>query len=134
MNVLVITNARLTKDPVLNERTIPSTDTKAKVCNFSVAVNDTNSAGVIRTDYFNVAAWRGAAEACQKYLRKGLRVNINGSVGLDTRIWNGKQYCSLAIHKAKVEFVDFAEAGEYDVEVEAAPAPAEEEDEIPFDV
>lgn len=49
---------------------------------FNIAVNRpfTNSAGERVADYFDVITWRGLAERCAKYLFKGSKVGVNGSV------------------------------------------------------
>jgi len=49
---------------------------------FTVAVNRpfANSAGEHVADYFDVIAWRMLAERCAKYLYKGCKVGIHGSV------------------------------------------------------
>ena len=49
---------------------------------FSVAVNRdyTGEDGKRETDFFNVTVWRGRAENCGKYLKKGNKVAIVGSI------------------------------------------------------
>lgn len=67
----------LTHDPEIAE-----TPTGVTVCKFSVAVNrkykDDN--GEVVTDFFNVVAWRGLAENCGKYLAKGKKVAVVGTL------------------------------------------------------
>ncbi len=73
--VLLIGN--LTRDPELSE-----TSGGVAVCHFSVAVTrDFASAdGTRETDFFNVTVWRGRAETCGKYLKKGNKVAVMGSL------------------------------------------------------
>lgn len=49
---------------------------------FTIAVNRPyiNSAGERVADYFEIIAWRTLADRCAKYLFKGSKVGINGSV------------------------------------------------------
>lgn len=67
----------LTKDPESS-----STQSGVMFTRFTVAVNRpfTNAAGERVADYFNVICWRQLAERCHKYLFKGNKVGIVGSV------------------------------------------------------
>lgn len=60
----------LTADPV--EKT---TQSGKQLTTFTVAVNDHG-----KTDFFRVTAWNGLAEICRKYLVKGRKVAVWGSV------------------------------------------------------
>jgi single-strand DNA-binding protein len=75
----------LTKDPELSE-----TPNGLAVCKFSIAVSRdySNSEGTRETDFFNITVWRGRAESCGKYLRKGSKVSVVGS--LQTRSYEDK--------------------------------------------
>lgn len=50
--------------------------------NFRVAVQRrfTNQQGVREADFFNVIAWRNTADFCNRYLTKGRRVCVEGSM------------------------------------------------------
>lgn len=67
----------LTRDPESG-----TTNSGTNFTRFQVAVNRpfTNSAGEHVADYFDVICWRQLAEHCAKYLFKGNKVGINGSV------------------------------------------------------
>lgn len=80
MNKLIIIG-NLTKDPELLETPSGISYTK-----FTVAVsrNYTNSDGERETDFFDITAWRERAELCVKYLRKGNKVGVVGSVQFRT--------------------------------------------------
>lgn len=67
----------LTKDPDLSE-----TSNGVAVCKFSVAVSRdyANADGERETDFFNITVWRGRAENCGKYLKKGNKVAIVGTL------------------------------------------------------
>ena len=81
----VILVGNLTRDPELTE-----TPTGVAVCRFAIAVSrDYASAdGTRETDFFNITVWRGRAENCGKYLKKGNKVAIVGS--LQTRSYEDK--------------------------------------------
>ena len=73
----VILIGNLTRDPELTE-----TPNGTSVCRFSIAVqrdyagNDGNR----ETDFFNITVWNRRAENCGKYLKKGNKVAIVGSL------------------------------------------------------
>ena len=75
----------LTKDPELR-----STQSGVSVCNFTIAVNRRfkNANGQQETDYLNIIAWRQLAELCSKYLAKGRKVAVMGSI--QTRTYEAK--------------------------------------------
>lgn len=39
-----------------------------------------DSDGNIQTDFFNIIAWRGLAENCEKFLSKGKKIAVIGSI------------------------------------------------------
>ena len=73
----VILVGNLTRDPELTE-----TPNGTAVCRFAIAVSRdyANSEGTRETDFFNITVWRGRAENCGKYLKKGNKVAIVGSL------------------------------------------------------
>ncbi len=73
----VILIGNLTRDPELNE-----TSSGVARCTFAVAVTRdyANSDGTRETDFFNITVWRRLAENCGKYLKKGNKVAIIGSL------------------------------------------------------
>ena len=75
----------LTRDPEMR-----STQSGVAVCNFSIAVNRRfkNASGEQETDFLNVIAWRQLAELCGKYLAKGRKVAVTGSI--QTRQYEAK--------------------------------------------
>jgi len=99
-NLHIIGN--LTKDPELR-----STTAGVNVCGFTVAVNrpKTQNNPEPGADFFNVSAWRGLGENCAKYLYKGAKVSVVGSVSV--REWenNGKHGASLEVKADDVEFL-----------------------------
>ena len=75
----------LTRDPELTE-----TPNGTAVCRFSIAVSRdyAGADGNRATDFFNITVWRGRAENCGKYLKKGNKVAVVGS--LQTRSYEDK--------------------------------------------
>ena len=67
----------LTRDPELS-----TTNSGISVCRISIAVSRrfANADGSRETDFFNVVAWRAIAENCAKYLKKGSKIAVIGSI------------------------------------------------------
>ena len=145
MNRLTIIG-NLTHDPEL--RTTPSGDS---VCSFSVAVNrrqrrDAQNNGQPEADFFRVSAWRQLGENCAKYLAKGRKVAVVGSVSVHTYQANdGSTRATLEVNATDVEFLssrnDGEAAGGYaapaapeapSADSQAAGFTAVETDELPF--
>jgi single-strand DNA-binding protein len=81
------------------------------VTKFSIAVNrySKTSSGERReeTDWYNISAWRGLAETCEKYLHKGSKVYIEGR--LAPRKYadrNGVQQTSLDVTMTEMQMLD----------------------------
>jgi len=132
----------LTRDPELR-----STRDGISVCSFTVAVNRrvrNAEAGQPEADFFRVSAWRGLGENCAKYLAKGRKVAVTGSVSVNTYTGNdGNMRASLEVTADDVEFLTpRGEAGEAPAaapRVQAAPAAPQsngfvqvDDDELPF--
>lgn len=101
MNRLTIIG-NLTGEPEL--RTTPN---GKSVCNFSVAVNRRNKVdGQPDADFFRVSAWNQLGENCGKYLAKGRKVAVIGSVSIRTyETQNGKHGATMEIMAQEVEFL-----------------------------
>ena len=102
MNKLTIIG-NLTRDPELR-----TTASGVNVCSFTVAVNKRvkKDGEQQDADFFRVSAWRGLADVCSKYLAKGRKVAVVGSVSLHTyEAQNGKQGASLEVVADDVEFL-----------------------------
>ncbi|MCK5610723.1 single-stranded DNA-binding protein [Candidatus Pacearchaeota archaeon] len=69
----------------------------SNVCNFSVATSQTwkDKSGVKqeKTEWHNVKAWGKLGEICQKYLKSGSQVFIEGSI--EYRENDGKYYTDI---------------------------------------
>lgn len=93
----------LTRDP---EHT--ATPSGVSVCRFSIAVNRnyTNSNGEREADFINIVTWRGLADNCGKFLTKGNKVAVSGSI--QTRSYedkDGNKRYSTEVVADDVEFL-----------------------------
>ncbi|MDX2160933.1 MAG: single-stranded DNA-binding protein [bacterium] len=81
------------------------------VCSFSVAVtrrwqDKGNNETKERTVWYRVSAWRGLAETCNQYVRKGMQIMVVGQV--DTRAYTdnaGQPAASLELTADTVQFL-----------------------------
>lgn len=133
MNKITIIG-NLTRDPELR-----STRDGIAVCSFTVAVNRRAKPGQPQeADYFRVTAWRGLAENCKKFLGKGRKVAVVGSVSVSTYTGNdGSTRASLDVTADDVEFLSARDGLEGTAAAPAAPKTEEfiaisDEDELPF--
>lgn len=105
MQRIVITG-NLTADPEVR-----STSTGKDVCNFTVAVKRQMTEG---TDFFRVTAWGGTAINCGKYLSKGKKVAIFGTVSASAyTAKNGEVKANLELNAMDVEFLSPKEKDDF---------------------
>ena len=135
MNSLTIIG-NVTRDPETH-----NTNNGKSVCNFTVAVNrrqkDENGNSI--ADFFRVAAWGKTGEICQKFLAKGRKVAVMGSVSASCYVPKdgGEPRGQLEVFAENVEFLSPKDEGGA-APAQAAPvAPAGgfmavETDELPF--
>ena len=92
----------LTRDPEIS-----TTNSGVQLCRFSIAVNRTyaNADGVREADFFNITAWRNLAERCGKYLHKGNKVSVMGSIQIRNYESNGERRTSVDVVADDVEFL-----------------------------
>lgn len=92
----------LTRDPELSE-----TPNGTAVCKFTVAVNRnfTNANGERECDIINVVAWRSLAENCGRFLSKGKKVSVVGSLQTRSYESNGEKKYVTEIMADEVEFL-----------------------------
>ena len=119
-------------------------------CSFRLAVQRrfANQQGVREADFIPIVCWRQTAELCSRYLSKGRKVAMEGSI--QTRSYDAqdgtKRYVTEIIAD-NVEFLGSREdggqrAGGYSAPAAAAPAPRQsapagdfmevDDDELPF--
>ena len=115
----------LTRDPELR-----TTQTGVSVCSFTIAVNrrrpSNAEAGQPEADFFRVTAWRQLGEICAKYLAKGRKVAVVGTVSASAYTANdGTARASLEVQADDVEFLtpkgEAGEAPAYNAPAAAAP-------------
>lgn len=121
----------LTRDP--ESRT---TQSGKQVCTFTVGVNRRNDRE--KSDFFRVNAWGELGNNCARYLSKGKRVRVTGSVSLSTyTAQDGTTRANLEVLAQDVEFLSPASQGQQNAP-QAAKTDAQsgfvqvENDEIPF--
>lgn len=125
----------ITRDPELAE-----TASGVKVCRFSLAVNRNYAGpdGERKTDFFNVTAWRGLGENVAKFVKKGNKLAIVGS--LEVRNYEdreGIKRTSVDVTAQDVEFLT-AKGNSDNTQAEAeqhsasALQPLDDDTDIPF--
>ena len=132
MNKLTIIG-NLTRDPELR-----TTSAGVSVCSFTVAVNrrNRNQNGQAEADFFRVSAWRERGETCAKYLTKGKKVCVIGSVSVKTYQANdGTTKASLEVTADDVEFLSARDQENApEVDQQSGYVKANVDDELPFPV
>lgn len=130
----VILIGNLTRDPELSE-----TPNGVAVCRFSIAVSRdySSSDGTRETDFFNITVWRGRAEVCGKYLRKGNKVAVVGN--LQNRSYEDKDGIKRNVTDIVASEVEFltpkgasGDDGEMPVKRERPVLEAIDDNQLPF--
>ena len=109
MNIVAITG-RLSQDVTVRE-----TANGNKVANFNIAVQRQmkNKDGKYDADFFNVTAFGKTAEFAEKYLAKGVKCEISGSIQNDK--WtdkDGNNRISTVIYANTVAFAESKKAAQ----------------------
>lgn len=98
----VILIGNLTKAPECGK-----TDKGINYARFSIAVNrdykDANGDKI--ADFFSIVAWRGLADLCYKYLVKGSKVSVIGSI--ENRSYENKDGQKVNTYDIKADEVEF---------------------------
>lgn len=118
------------------------------VTSFSIATNRqyTASSGeqVKETIWFRVSAWGKTAEICNQYVKKGMKVLVEGRLTADAstggpRVWTGQDGSPRASFEITANTVRFLSSrGEFEASTPAASGPMDAgdmlppEDDIPF--
>lgn len=121
----VILIGNLTRDPELI-----TTNSGVSLCKFTLAVarRFASEDGEIDTDFLPVIVWRSQAENCYKYIKKGSKVAVVGSI--QTRSYegsDGQKRSVIEIVSDEVEFLSKSTATESKTEVVAI-----DDDDLPF--
>lgn len=89
-----------------------TTQSGVKVANFTIAINRRmKNNGEQQTDFFNIVAWRQLAELCERYLSKGKKVAVTGSIQTRTYEKDGVKHSAWDIVADEVEFLSPADKG-----------------------
>lgn len=100
MNKIILIG-NLTRDPEMRQ-----TESGIPVCNFTLAVNKRSQSDHPEAEYFRVTAWRGLAEICGKYLAKGRKACVTGTVSASAYIaQDGQPRAALGVTADDVEFL-----------------------------
>ena len=122
MNRLIIIG-NCTKDPELR-----TTTSGKNVCTFNVAVNKRKKGEKgenQEADFFRVSAWDALGENCAKYLSKGKKVVVVGSVSLHVYTNSkGESGATMEVIANEVEFLSSP--------TQAAATPVETPADFPF--
>ena len=114
----VILVGNLTKDPEL-----VTTNNGISLCRFTLAVQRrfTTGDGEREADFINIVVWRAQADNCYKYLKKGSKAGVVGT--LQTRAYDGNDGTRRYATEVVAEEVEFlASRGSSSTEEAEAPA------------
>jgi single-strand DNA-binding protein len=91
----------LTKDPELS-----TTTNGVKFCKFTLAVSRNYSKdGKRETDFLNVVVWRAQADNCARYLKKGSKAAVSGSIQTRNYENEGRRVYVTEIAADEVQFL-----------------------------
>lgn len=97
----VILIGNLTRDPEAGQ-----TASSISYCRFSIAVNRRFGKDQNEVDYFNVVTWRGLADTCAKFLSKGRKVCVSGSLQIrNYEAQDGTKRTSVEVIADDIEFL-----------------------------
>ncbi len=130
MNKIILT-CNLTAEPDMRQ-----TASGIAVCTFTLAVNRRTSKedGEKKTDFIPVITWRGLAENCFKYLRKGRKAAVSGSLQIrNYEAQDGSRRYIAEVIAEEVEFLSPAETALQTERISELPMePITPRDELPF--
>lgn len=133
----VILIGNLTRDPEL-----ATTNSGVNYCRFSLAVQRrfSTSSGEREADFINVVVWRAQADNCHKYLKKGSKACVVGS--LQSRSYDAQDGSKRYVTEVVADEVEFLNSKSSDTGAPQdgpAPAPQDaadlqpiEDDDLPF--
>lgn len=104
----VILIGNLTHDPELSEL-----NNGTKMCRFTLAVNRDykNASGQYDTDFLNCQAWRSTAENLVKYMSKGRKIAVTGSIQVRTYEKDDEKRTAWEIQVSEIEFISSPQQG-----------------------
>ena len=125
MNKVILTG-NLTRDPELT-----TTSSGVSLCKFTIAVQKrfAGQDGEREADFIPIIVWRGQADNCYKYLKKGSKAAVFGSI--QTRSYDGqdgqRRYITEVVAD-EVEFLSSRATDSDDNGEKAKPQPAAKKD------
>lgn len=132
---LTILIGNLTDDPKM-----ATTGSGIPVCTFRLAVQRrfANAQGKREADFFNIVVWRQLGELCGKYLAKGRKCMVKGS--LQTRSYDAQDGSKRYVTEVVADEVEFLSSPNSQTNAPSAPAPGApqgefvqvDDDELPF--
>ena len=134
----VILIGNLSKDPEL-----ATTNGGVSVCRFTIAVQRRfqNAEGERDADFINIVVWRGQAENCHKYLKKGSKCAVEGRIQTSSyEAQDGTRRYVTEVVADNVEFVGTRQREDGDAPVAVKSQPAKpvadlepiDDDSLPF--
>lgn len=122
----------LTRDPELS-----TTSSGVSLCRLSLAVSRrfANADGTRETDFFNITVWRNDAENCSKYLNKGSKIAVVGSLQNRTYEVDGVKRYATDIIASEIEFLNSRSSGDSATRDDAEPVSdlrPVDDDSLPF--
>ena len=122
----------LTRDPELS-----TTSSGVSLCRLSLAVSRrfANADGTRETDFFNITVWRNDAENCSKYLNKGSKIAVVGSLQNRTYEVDGVKRYATDIVASEIEFLNSRSSGDSATRDDAEPVSdlrPVDDDSLPF--
>jgi len=92
----------LTRDPEMR-----TTSSGVSVCTFTLAINRrfVNQQGVREADFINIVTWRQTAELCGRYLAKGRKCSVIGSI--QTRSYDAQDGSKRYVTEVVADEVEF---------------------------
>ena len=121
MNSVVLIG-RLTRDPAVRY----TSDTQTAVCTFSVAI-DYGYGDKKRTDFPSVVVFGKQAENCERFLKKGRLVGIQGRLQTGAYEKDGVTVYTTDVIADRVEFLEWGEVSDRPKEEPKAEPKAEPE-------
>lgn len=109
----------LTKDPELR-----TTSGGVSVCQFTLAINRrfTNAQGVREADFIPIVVWRQTAEFCGRYLSKGSKCAVVGTI--QTRTYDAQDGTKRYVTEVVADEVELVGSNPNRQPGSEAPAPA----------
>ena len=104
MNKVFLTG-NLTRDPEVR-----TTQSGINVCTLGIAVQRrfANQQGVREADFFNVIAWRQLADLCGRYLTKGRKIAVVGT--LQNRTYDAQDGTKRTVTEIQADEIEFLSA------------------------